>query len=586
MKDVEAPVRSPGDDNLSWGSDVAAAMLRHLGIEYVAMNPGASYRGLHDSLVNHLGNEAPKMLLCLHEDHVVSIAHGYAKVTDRPMGAILHSNVGLMHGLMGIFNAYCDRMPMVVVGATGPVEPEKRRPWIDWIHTAKDQGALLRDYIKWDDEPRSPEGIVEAFLRGMQMTCTEPRAPVYICLDVGLQEAKLERSIVMPRRRYAAAPAAVADTETVARVTALLAGAKKPLLLIGRGSRTQDAWNRRVAVAERFGAQVITSMLERSVFPTAHPLHPLPPLSTLTDDYRTLIAQADVIVSLDWPDLNGLFQGVRRDTDGIEATIAHVSLDAHIHRGWSMDYFGLPPADVRVLANADRFVGQILEAAGPGKSVQPEPTQLPQPAYSTGAKIMPHDIEIALQKLRGPGDITLAHVNLTWKGDVFDLRGPLDYLGHDGGAGLAAGPGLTVGAALALRDSDRLVVSVLGDGDFLQGATALWTAAHYGLPSLFIVANNRSNYNDEIHQEAVARTRGRSVENRWIGQRMDDPAIDIAAMSRAQGVEAEGPITTHVELEAAISRGLQAARAGRPYLIDVLVEAVGADPSTVKRGAP
>lgn len=584
MKNVEAPVRSPGDDDLSWGSDVAAAMLRHLGIDYVAMNPGASYRGLHDSLVNHLGNEAPKMLLCLHEDHVVSIAHGYAKVTDRPMGAILHSNVGLMHGLMGIFNAYCDRMPMVIVGATGPVEPEKRRPWIDWIHTAKDQGALLRDYVKWDDEPRSPEGIVEAFLRGMQMTCTEPRAPVYICLDVGLQEAELKRPAAMPRQRYAPAPAAVADAETVSRVTALLAGAKKPLVLIGRASRSVEDWDRRVALAERFGARVITSMLERSSFPTAHALHPLPPLSAVTNDYRQMIAEADVILSLDWPDLNGLFQGVRRDTDGIEATVVHVSLDAHIHRGWSMDYFGLPPVDVRVLANADRFVAQLLEVAKTGQAPLQQAKPLPLPAYSTGDKIMPHDIEVALQKLRGPGDITLAHVNLTWKGDVFDLRGPLDYLGHDGGAGLAAGPGLTVGASLALKDSGRVVVSVLGDGDFLQGVTALWTAAHYGLPSLFIVANNRSNFNDEIHQETVARTRGRSVENRWIGQRMEDPAIDIAGLSRAQGVEAEGPITTHAEMEAAIARGLQAVRDGRPYLIDVLVAAVGADPSTVKRG--
>jgi len=585
VKDVETPVRSRKNDELAWGSDVAAAMLRHLGVEYVAMNPGASYRGLHDSLVNYLGNEAPKMLLCLHEDHVVSIAHGYAKATDRPMGAVLHSNVGLMHGLMGVFNAYCDRMPMVVVGATGPVEPEKRRPWIDWIHTAKDQGALLRDYIKWDDEPRSPEGIVEAFLRGMQMTCTEPRAPVYICLDVGLQEMKLDRPVAMPRQRYAPAPAAVADAATVARVSDLLAGAKRPLILIGRASRAEDDWNRRVRLAERFGARVITSVLERSSFPTAHPLHPLPPLSAVTDDYCAMIAEADVILSLDWPDLNGLFQGVRRDTDGIEATVVQVSLDAHIHRGWSMDYFGLPPADVRVMANADRFVAQILDAVGPDRAAPLQPAPLFPPPYSVGAQIMPHDIEIALHKLRGQDDITLAHVNLTWKGDVFDLRGPLDFLGHDGGAGLAAGPGLTVGAALALKDSGRAVVSVIGDGDFLQGATALWTAAHYRLPSLFIVANNRSNFNDEIHQEAVARMRGRSVENRWIGQRMDDPAIDIAGLSRAQGVEAEGPITTHAEMEAAIARGLQAVREGRPYLIDVLVAAVGADPSTVKRGA-
>src|ERR1017187_8419037 len=147
---------------LGWVSDVAAEMLRRLGLRYLAMNPGASYRGLHDSLVNYLGNRAPQILLCLHEDHAVSIAQGYARATGEPMGCILHSNVGLMHGLMGIFNAWCNRMPMLVLGANGPVDAPLRRPWIDWIHTTKDQGALLRNFTKWDDEPRSAEALVEA----------------------------------------------------------------------------------------------------------------------------------------------------------------------------------------------------------------------------------------------------------------------------------------------------------------------------------------------------------------------------------------------------------------------------------------
>jgi thiamine pyrophosphate-dependent acetolactate synthase large subunit-like protein len=169
----------PDEYPLGWKSDVAAEMLRRLDIPYVALNPGASYRGFHDSLVNYLGNRAPQMIVCLHEDHVVAIAHGYAKATDKPMGAILHSNVGLMHGLMGLFNAFCDRVPMMVIGATGPVAPEKRRPWIDWIHTTKDQAAMLRNYIKWDDEPRSTDGVIEAFLRGYQLTASKSaRSPI------------------------------------------------------------------------------------------------------------------------------------------------------------------------------------------------------------------------------------------------------------------------------------------------------------------------------------------------------------------------------------------------------------------------
>src|SRR5215208_6333063 len=179
---IERPVlaNEPGD---YWGSDAVALMLRELDLPYVALNPGASYRGLHDSLVNLLGNRDPQMLLCLHEEHAVAIAHGFAKVTGRAMGAIVHSNVGLMHATMAIFNAWCDRMPVLVLGATGPVDAVKRRPWIDWIHTARDQGALVRGYVKWDDQPASAGAAREALLRGAWLTQTAPRGPVYINLD-------------------------------------------------------------------------------------------------------------------------------------------------------------------------------------------------------------------------------------------------------------------------------------------------------------------------------------------------------------------------------------------------------------------
>ncbi|MDB5508130.1 MAG: acetolactate synthase, partial [Hyphomicrobiales bacterium] len=158
------------DDKVGWGSDVAAQMLRRFGFPYVSLNPGASYRGLHDSLVNHLGNATPSMLLCLHEDHAVGIAHGYAKATGEPMACVLHSNVGLMHGMMALYNAWCDRAPMFVLGATGPVDASQRRPWIDWIHTSADQGGLIRDFIKWDDQPSSADALVEAMARANIIT--------------------------------------------------------------------------------------------------------------------------------------------------------------------------------------------------------------------------------------------------------------------------------------------------------------------------------------------------------------------------------------------------------------------------------
>src|ERR1700752_2035068 len=186
----ETPLPPPAHGEV-WGSDAIAHMLHALEIPYIALNPGASYRGLHDSLVHYLGNSAPQMLLCLHEESAVAIAHGYAKVTGKAMAAAVHSNVGLMHATMAMFNAWCDRMPMLVLGATGPVDAVKRRPWIDWIHTSRDQGALIREYTKWDDQPASPGAAREAILRGTWISNTVPQGPVYINFDAELQEAKV-----------------------------------------------------------------------------------------------------------------------------------------------------------------------------------------------------------------------------------------------------------------------------------------------------------------------------------------------------------------------------------------------------------
>src|SRR5258706_1588841 len=189
---------SPGKE--IWGSDSIAAMLRALDLPYIALNPGASFRGLHDSLVNYLGNERPQMLLCLHEESAVAIAHGYAKAAERTMAVALHSNVGLMHATMAIFNAWCDRVPMLILRATGPWDAAKRRPWIDWIHTAADQGALIRDYTKWDNQPGSVAAAHQALLKAVQLADTPPRWPPYINLDAAVQEAQIGALPPVPGR--------------------------------------------------------------------------------------------------------------------------------------------------------------------------------------------------------------------------------------------------------------------------------------------------------------------------------------------------------------------------------------------------
>src|SRR5689334_20911057 len=240
MRDIPAAVPHAAEH---WGSDAIAAMLRALDVPYLALNPGASYRGLHVSIVNYLGNERPQMLLCLHEESAVAIAHGYAKATGRMMGVVLHSNVGLMHGSMAIFNAWCDRVPMLILGATGPWDAAKRRPWIDWIHTASDQGALVRDYTKWDNQPASVPAAYEALLRAAQIAGTPPRGPTYINLDAALQEMKISALPPVPDASRFQPPAAMQpEPAAIAKAAELLSGAKHPVILAGRVSRSQTAW--------------------------------------------------------------------------------------------------------------------------------------------------------------------------------------------------------------------------------------------------------------------------------------------------------------------------------------------------------
>ena len=567
-------------DNLrmGWASDVVAEMLRRLGIKYISLNPGASYRGFHDSIVNYLGNRDPQMVLCLHEDHAVSVAHGYAQVTGEPMACALHSNVGLLHGTMGIFNAWCDRVPMFVMGANGPVDADKRRPWIDWIHTTKDTGAVLRNYIKWDDEPRSAQASVEAMLRANQITRTAPKAPVYICLDAGLQEEELTEPVTIPDvERFATASSPQPSEADLEEAAKLLAGAKKPVIMTGRTSRRQEDWNRRVKLAEALGAYVLSDGKSGASFPTDHPLAFAPPATFPPQATKDLICEADVILSLDWNDLAGIFRSASGGA-AISAKVIQCSVDAYVHNGWSADHQGLPVADLWFLAEPDVVVEGLLprvEAAMKGKKAKwagRETTETPSVAATAGDVPTSRHIMAALEQVRGKRKLTMTSLGMGGgAGEVYHFRDPLDYLGGSGGAGLGGGPGMAVGAGLALKGTGRLPVCVDGDGDFLQGVTALWTAAHYEIPVLYIIYNNRSNFNDEVHQETVAKIRNRPPENKWIGMRLENPETDLAAMARAQGVQASGPIKNAADLPAEFEKGLKVLESGKPYLIDVWV---------------
>jgi thiamine pyrophosphate-dependent acetolactate synthase large subunit-like protein len=314
-------------------------------------------------------------------------------------------------------------------------------------------------------------------------------------------------------------------------------------------------------------ARVVTDLKIGASFPTDHPLHIGAPGTLLpVPEALDALAQADVILSLDWVDLAGTLKAAKAN-----GKVVQVSIDHHLHNGWSMDYQGLPAVDLFLSADPDQAVPALLEhLGGPRKpSVVAAPAKIPQ--LADGPLTVEH-LALGLRQAVGDRDVTLTHVPLSWSGAWWPFRHPLDYLGGDGGGGVGGGPGISVGAALALKGSGRLPVAICGDGDYLMSVTALWTAAHYRIPLLLVVANNRSFFNDELHQERVARMRNRPVENRWIGQRISDPDIDLAALARAQGAQAWGPIETQTDMAASFAKAIEAVENGAVAVVDVCVE--------------
>lgn len=560
---------------MEWGSDAVADMIRACGVEYISLNPGASYRGLHDSLVNHLGNDRPAIVLCLHEEHAVAVAHGYAKVTGQPMAVALHSNVGLMHATMALYNAFCDRVPMLVLGGTGPWDAAQRRPWIDWIHTSADQAALVRPYVKWDDQPGSVSAAMESLARANLITRGYPSAPVYVCLDAAIQESELIDPVVMPDvDRHSCPPPPGPDRDGLEKVRALLQGAKRPVFLVGRVSRSVDAWSRRIELAELVEANVLTDLRAGSAFPTAHRLHVAPPSTfLLTPEGAETLRSADVILALDWVDLGGTLRQAF-GSEKVTAKVISCTCDHVLHNGWSKDHGELPVTDVLVACHPDALVASLLDGLTNSEE-RSSPASIPRTpvARVTESGTADLDQRALTQSLRAALDdqtTCLVHVPLGWQSDAWDFDHPLAYLGKDGGGGLGSGPGMAVGAALGLRGSERLAVAVLGDGDYLMGATALWTAAQLKLPLLVVVANNGTYLNDEVHQERVARTRGRPIENRWVGQSITEPRPDLAALARSMGLTGYGPIKRTADLQPCLNEARETASQG-PVVVDVHV---------------
>ncbi len=431
---------------------------------------------------------------------------------------------------------------------------------------------MVRNFIKWDAQPASVAAAQEAMLRAAQIATTAPQGPVYVCFDAALQESKLTEKPVRPdpARYKAPAPARPSDA-AIAQAAEWLSSAKRPVLLMGRVSRSEAGWAERIKLAETLNAEVLTDLKVGAAFPTDHPLHAASCGLFLSAASMAVLRDADVVLSLDWVDLAGTLKQAWGNEPVISRVI-QVSVDQYSHNGWSMDHQGLPPVDLYLLSEPEPAVTLLNQHVKPRKVAASAKAPAPAaPASNADGSLTVPLVAQALKRALKDETICLMRLPLSWSGEMWDFKHPLDFLGYDGGGGIGSGPGMAIGSALALKGTDRLPVAVIGDGDYMMGVNALWTASNAQIPLLIIVVNNRSFFNDEVHQERVARQRSRPVENKWIGQRISNPASDLAMLARGQGMHGIGPVETAADLEKALAEGIRAVRAGSAVVIDVIV---------------
>ena len=572
-----------------WASDVIVDLLHRYELPYAALNPGASYRGLHDSMVNYGGNR-PVMMLCQHEETAVQIAHGYAKASGKPMVAILHNLVGLLHANMAVYYAYIDRAPIFIIGATGPMDETKRRPRIDWIHSAQSQGAAVRDYTKWDYQPASIDGVPEAFARAYAVMMTQPQGPIYMCYDAWLQEQKLDREIPLPPPQAAKVPSRLApEPKALEQAANLIAGARKPVIIAEFVGREPEGFHALVELAETGGIPVY-DVDTRLNFPTRHPLN----MSMEKEVFR----DADLVLCLDTRDwerpTTELVSTTRELTSIVPAGAKWIDIgfgDLELS-SWALDYQRLHHADLRILADTSIAIPMLTgllrsRLKGDAQLEQQVKARAADVAKQSNAKRERWAKEarehwdaspIALGRLasevweaiKNEDWVLTAGTLDEWARMLWDFDKPYRHPGKS--LGTATQFGISLGVALAHRDKQRLVVDLQPDGDLMFDAGAMWVAAKHHIPLLVVMYNNRAYYNDWEHQIRMAKLRGTPVERAHIGMDMDGPAPDFASMARSMGWCAEGPIEDPREVAPALKRAIAEVKAGRPALLDTITQ--------------
>jgi acetolactate synthase-1/2/3 large subunit len=574
------------------GSDFMIDVLRAAGIRHVALIPGSTFRGFQESLINYAGERGPDMIVCVHEEISAAIAHGYAKVSGEMMACIVHSDVGLQHASMAIYDAWCDRAPMLVLAAN-ILNPGQRRPGVEWTHTMQDVATIVRDFVKWDDTPVSLQHFAESTMRACQFARTGPSAPVLIIADADLQERNIEdrAALSIPARVDVVPPEG--EAHAVDRLAAMLVDAERPLIVADRAVHTRKGMDDLIALAELIHAPVL-DQAGRMNMPTTHYLFRSP-------HQTRIVADCDLMLGLELSDPWGTANSYADLTE--RTATRRLKASAKSALIGTANLFTKPNVqDLQRYFTADLTIAGEVEATLPALIAAVTARLVPDRRSAIDSRKalreQEHDaIRTAAVKQAAEGwnssPITGARVAVElwdliekdpwalvsdpmilsgWPLLLWDLTEPYHHIGGSGGFGIGYGISAAVGAALGHKEKGRFGIAFQGDGDLMMLPGSLWTLAHHELPLLVVLQNNGAWHQEFMHVQRMTNRRNRGADRAGVGTQMTDPRIHYADMARSMGVYAEGPISDPAKLGPAMRRGLDVVRAGKPAFLDVVME--------------
>jgi acetolactate synthase-1/2/3 large subunit len=571
-------------------------VLKALGFEYVAANPGSSFRGLHESLINYGGNQKPELLTCCHEESSVAMAHGYAKVDGKPMLVMAHGTVGLQHASMAVYNAFADRVPIyMVIGNI--LDAQYRRSDVEWTHAVQDATAMVRDYIKWDDTPVSLTHFAESAMRAYKIAMTPPYGPVVLVADTVLQEEPIPAAdrgrLRVPRLTSGLPPAG--DGGAVAELAKMLVAADNPRIIVGRPARTPKGLELLVELAELLQAPVQESRYPmRMNFPSRHPLK-LP--------LGAPIGDADLVLGLEHPELfmhlNALSPVNRigmqsRPLIKAGTKVATINASDLITKSNYQDAGRYVEADLAIAADTEATLPALIEACR--RQITPERRRLfderGKRLAAANRQVFEQGVDQAAwgwdsspistarlsaelwNQIKGEDWSLVSDVSFisNWPHRLWDFTKHHQFIGWSGAYGIGYGAPAAVGAALANRKHGRLSVNVQCDGDLNYAPGVLWTAAHHRIPLLTVMHNNRAYHQERMFITDVAAKAKRDVRHAGVGNDLTDPNIDYASLAKAYGVLGIGPIENPNDVGPALKRAIEVVKRGEPALVDVVTQ--------------